>query len=44
VELAPHQADAAVRAATAAGFDDVGVVRDLADRERVLVGRVGVPA
>ena len=44
VELAPHQADAAVGAATAAGFDDVGVVRDLADRDRVLVGRVGVPA
>ena len=40
----PHQADAAVGAATAAGFDDVGVVRDLADRDRVLVGRVGVPA
>lgn len=44
VELAPHQAEAAVGAATAAGFDDVGVVRDLADRDRVLVGRVGVPA
>ncbi len=44
VELAPHQADAAVRAAAAAGFDDVRIERDLADRDRVLVARVGVPA
>jgi release factor glutamine methyltransferase len=43
VELAPHQADVAVGAATTAGFDDVGIVRDLADRERVLVARGGVP-
>jgi release factor glutamine methyltransferase len=43
VELAPHQADVAVGAATTAGFDDVGIVRDLADRERVLVARVGTP-
>jgi len=44
VELAPHQAAAVVRAATAAGFDDVRVERDLADRDRVLVARVGHPA
>jgi release factor glutamine methyltransferase len=42
VELAPHQAAAAVGAAAAAGFDDVVIVRDLADRDRVLVARVGV--
>ena len=40
IELAPHQADAARELARAAGFDAVDVVRDLADRERVLVARV----
>jgi release factor glutamine methyltransferase len=40
VELAPHQADAARELARVAGFDAVDVVRDLADRERVLVARV----
>jgi len=40
VELAPHQAGAARNAATAAGFDAVDVVQDLADRDRVLVARV----
>ena len=44
VEVAPHQADAAARAAKTAGFGDVRIVRDLADRDRVLVARVGDPA
>ncbi len=39
VELAPHQAEAAAALATGAGFDDVEVRPDLADRPRVLVGR-----
>ena len=39
VELAPHRAEAARDAAAAAGFDDVETVRDLTDRERVLVAR-----
>jgi release factor glutamine methyltransferase len=38
-ELAPHHADAATGAATAAGFDDVLVEPDLAGRDRVLVAR-----
>jgi release factor glutamine methyltransferase len=45
LELAPHQADAAVTLATDAGFVDVHVDRDLAGRARVLVARVpGEPA
>ncbi len=39
VELAPHQAEEARRRATAAGFDQVDVLDDLAGRARVLVGR-----
>ncbi len=39
VELAPHQAEEAVARAVAAGFDDVEVRPDMADRPRVLVGR-----
>ena len=41
VELAPHQGAAATELARAAGFADVEVRRDLADRDRVLVARVG---
>jgi release factor glutamine methyltransferase len=40
VELAPHQADRARELATAAGFTDVRVDRDLVGRARVLVARV----
>ena len=40
VELAPHQAAPATELARAAGFTEVAVHRDLADRERVLVARV----
>jgi release factor glutamine methyltransferase len=40
VELAPHQADAAVARAEAAGFVEVGVRPDLAGRRRALVGRL----
>jgi methylase of polypeptide subunit release factors len=40
VELAPHQADAAVRVATAAGYDEVRVEPDLAGRARALVAGV----
>jgi release factor glutamine methyltransferase len=43
VELAPHQAPAALVAAKAAGFTDVRIGRDLAERERVLVARSGDP-
>ena len=39
LELAPHQAATATELARAAGFDTVDIVRDLADRERVLVAR-----
>lgn len=39
VEVAPHQAEQAVRLATTAGFDHAEVVDDLAGRARVLVGR-----
>jgi release factor glutamine methyltransferase len=41
VELAPHQGVAATELARAAGFTDVELRRDLADRDRVLVARVG---
>ncbi len=41
VELAPHQAVSAAALARAAGFAEVEVQRDLAERERVLVARVG---
>ena len=37
VELAPHQADAARALARHAGYNDVRIVADLADRDRVLV-------
>jgi release factor glutamine methyltransferase len=40
LELAPHQADRALELATAAGFTDVRVDRDLVGRARVLVARV----
>ena len=40
VEIAPHQADAAVALARRAGFDPVDVRADLAGRPRALVGRV----
>jgi release factor glutamine methyltransferase len=40
VELAPHQADAAVDVARRAGFVDVDVARDLAGRDRAVVGRI----
>ena len=39
VEIAPHQADAAVALATGVGFGDVDVRDDLTDRPRVLVAR-----
>jgi release factor glutamine methyltransferase len=39
VELAPHQADDALRLASAAGYGEVRVERDLAGRDRVLVAR-----
>jgi release factor glutamine methyltransferase len=44
LELAPHQADAAVALAIDAGFTDVRVERDLVGRERVLVARVSLSA
>jgi release factor glutamine methyltransferase len=44
LELAPHQADAAIALATAAGFSDVRVEDDLVGRARVLVARVSVTA
>jgi release factor glutamine methyltransferase len=40
-ELAPHQADAALAMARAAGFDDARVEPDLSGRPRALVGRFG---
>lgn len=40
LELAPHQADAAVALATKAGFADVHIERDLVGRARVLVARM----
>ena len=39
LELAPHQADAASRAAVALGYDEVRVEPDLAGRPRALVAR-----
>jgi release factor glutamine methyltransferase len=41
VELAPHQAGAATELARAAGFTEVTVHPDLAERDRVLVARIG---
>jgi release factor glutamine methyltransferase len=41
VELAPHQAAPATELARAAGFTDVRVLQDLAERDRVLVARLG---
>jgi release factor glutamine methyltransferase len=41
VELAPHQAVPATELARAAGFTDVRVLQDLAERDRVLVARLG---
>jgi release factor glutamine methyltransferase len=41
VELAPHQAGAAVAMALAAGFTDAEVLADLAGRLRTLVARIG---
>jgi release factor glutamine methyltransferase len=40
-EIAPHQGDAAQGLARAAGFGEVFVRRDLTDRDRVLVARLG---
>lgn len=40
VEIAPHQADAAVALARDAGFVDVSVRPDLVGRDRALVGRM----
>ncbi|HEX3946774.1 MAG TPA: peptide chain release factor N(5)-glutamine methyltransferase [Acidimicrobiales bacterium] len=40
VELAPHQAPAAVTLARTLGFTEVRVERDLAGRDRAVVGRV----
>ncbi len=41
LEIAPHQSDAARALAADAGFAEVLVERDLAGRERVLIGRGG---
>ena len=41
LELAPHQAAPATELAYTAGFAEVAVHRDLAERDRVLVARVG---
>jgi release factor glutamine methyltransferase len=41
IELAPHQADAAVRLAKAMGYDRAEVAFDLAGRQRILVCRLG---
>jgi len=41
LELAPHQAHTATQLAARAGFAEVRVERDLADRDRVLVARGG---
>ena len=43
LELAPHQAGAMTEHARAAGLVDVVVTRDLAGRDRVLVGRTAGP-
>lgn len=42
IEIAPDQSEAAMRTATAAGFSDVSVGRDLAGRDRALIAR-GAP-
>ena len=39
IEIAPHQADSAMRLARAAGFAEVEVRPDLAGRARALVAR-----
>ena len=39
-EIAPHQAEAASKASTASGFDEVLVRRDMSGRDRVLVARM----
>jgi len=39
-EIAPHQLEAATKVATASGFDEVLVRRDLSGRDRVLVARM----
>jgi release factor glutamine methyltransferase len=39
-EIAPHQAEAATKVSTSAGFEDVLVRPDLAGRDRVLVARM----
>jgi release factor glutamine methyltransferase len=39
-EIAPHQAEAATKVSTAAGFEEVLVRPDLAGRDRVLVARM----
>ncbi len=44
IELAPHQAVQAAARARAAGFAEVEVHRDLAERDRVLVARIGAAA
>lgn len=41
VEMAPHQAGAAAALARGVGLDPVRIVRDLAGRERAVVGRMG---
>jgi release factor glutamine methyltransferase len=41
LEIAPHQAEAALTAARWAGFTDVAIERDLSGRERILVARGG---
>jgi release factor glutamine methyltransferase len=41
IELAPHQADAAVRLAKSIGYDRAEVAFDLAGRQRILVCRLG---
>jgi release factor glutamine methyltransferase len=42
LEIAPHQAEAAIELAKAAGFDESLVRPDLLDRPRALVARLGV--
>ncbi len=42
VEIAPHQSEAALALAKAAGFDEVVVRDDLTHRPRVLVARIGI--
>jgi len=44
VELAPHQAEAAIDLARRAGFDHIEIRPDLAGRPRALVGRLHGPA